>query len=67
MEISEVLTEDLQGRIHRMKKEIESASLCLEDGDYLQCAIRLQDAAMEASFDDLHLSIMDSMSGNENN
>ncbi|KXJ57853.1 MAG: hypothetical protein AXW15_00030 [Neptuniibacter sp. Phe_28] len=65
MKTTEVLYEDLLGRIGRMKKEIESAEGCLVDRDYLQCAVRLQQAGSEAAFDNLHLNIMDSMSGTD--
>ena len=63
METTEVLYEDLHSRICRMKKEIESAESCLADRDFLQCAVRLQQAGSETAFDNLHLNIMDSMSG----
>jgi len=61
----EVLYEDLYARIARMKKEIESAEDCLADRDFLQCAARLQHAGSETKFDNLHLNIMDSMSGTD--
>lgn len=54
MKTTEVLYEDLLGRIGRMKKEIESAEGCLADCDYLQCAVRLQQVGSEAAFDNLH-------------
>ena len=63
MKISEVLYEDLIARIKRIRKEIDSAEGCLiEDQDYLQCAVRLQQAGSDTEFDNLHLNIMDSMS-----
>lgn len=66
MKTTEVLYEDLNARIARMKKEIEGAEECLADRDYLQCAVRLQQAGSEANFDTLHMNIMDSMSGETN-
>lgn len=66
MKTTEVLYEDLHSRISRMKKEIESAEDCLAERDYFQCAIRLQEAGSAAEFDNLHLNIMDSMSGTDN-
>ena len=65
MKTTEVLYEDLYARIIRMKKEIESAEGCLADRDFLQCAVRLQQAGGETAFDNLHLNIMDSMSGTD--
>jgi hypothetical protein len=65
MKATEVLYEDLYARIGRMKKEIESAEGCLADRDFLQCAVRLQQAGSDANFDNLHLNIMDSMSSQD--
>jgi hypothetical protein len=65
MKTTEVLYEDLYARIGRMKKEIESAEGCLTNRDFLQCAVRMQSAGDEARFDNLHLNIMDSMSGQD--
>ena len=65
MKTTEVLYEDLRSRICRMKKEIESAEDCLADRDFLQCAVRLQEAGSAVAFDNLHLNIMDSMSGTD--
>ena len=64
MKTTEVIYEDLNARISRMKESISSAESCLSERDFLQCAVRLQDAGSEAGFDNLHLNIMDSMGKN---
>ena len=65
MKTTEVLYDDLGARINRMRVELTSAENCLIDRDYLQCAVRLQQAGSEAVFDNLHLNIMDSMSNKD--
>ena len=61
METTEVIYDDLHLRINRLKDIISSAEDSLESKDYIQCAVRLQDAMTEITFDTLHLNIMDSM------
>ena len=62
MKTEKILEDDLSARIERMQASIWSANACLDDNDFLQCAVRLQDAAKEAQFDDLIMNIYDSMS-----
>jgi hypothetical protein len=63
MKTTEILYDDLTSRIAGMQKDLDSASSCLiESRDYLQCAVRLQDAAQKAKFEQIYLHIMDSMS-----
>ena len=64
METTEVIYDDLHLRINRLKDIISSAEDSLESKDYIQCAVRLQDAMIETKFDTLHLNIMDSMTDN---
>jgi len=63
MKAEDILYKDLLERIEKVKEEIKSAEGCLNDLNFLQCAVRLQKAGKETNFDTLHLNIMDSMSG----
>ncbi len=65
MKTSEVIFEALNERIMLMKDQISSAETLLVNRDYLQCAVRLQCAAKEAEFDNLLMSVFDSMSANK--
>ena len=56
-----VIERNLLDRITTMKKYLKLAEGCLADSDYLQCAVRLQKAAEQARFDEMLLSIYDSM------
>lgn len=63
MSTEAVLYHDLTGRIKQMRQAVDAAESCLvSDRDYLQCAVRLQDAAAIATFDQLLLLVMDSIS-----
>jgi len=61
-QISNIIYDELDARIGRIKREIDSASDCLANRDYMQCAVRLQSLSSEAQFDEITMRIMDSTS-----
>ena len=65
MNTKQVVKNSLFERISEMESFINDAKLCLEDGEYLDCAVRLQSAATLAEFDTLLLNIFDSISGED--
>jgi hypothetical protein len=52
----------LSERIANMKKYIKKAELLISAGDLMQGAVRLELAAKEAYFDQLMMSVFDSVS-----
>lgn len=60
MEKKDLCKEFLQDKIYEMEKSIKSAKACLADGDFLQCAVRLEGAGPK--FDNFTMNIFDSMS-----
>ena len=64
MDTSQVITEELRKRIRAMEELIKSAKDCLKDEDFLQCAVRLEEASNQGKFSELLINIFDSMSGN---
>ena len=64
MDTSQVITEELRKRIRAMEELIKSVKDCLKDEDFLQCAVRLEEASNQGKFSELLINIFDSMSGN---
>ena len=56
-----VAVEELECRIHSMKHFIEEAQACLDDNDFLQCAVRLEMAASQGKFDDFMMQIFEAV------
>ena len=61
-DVNEVCCGALTQRIETMRALILAAETCLSDGDFLQCAVRLQCAAKEAQFDELLMNVFDAAS-----
>ncbi|WP_461521578.1 hypothetical protein [Porticoccus sp.] len=62
MTTQEVCRDYLDGQIKSMEALIRSAEECLDDGDFLQCAVRMEEASSKARFDNLLMAVFDSMS-----
>lgn len=58
----EICENVLSERISNMKKYIKKAETLIVEGDLIQGAVRLELAAKEASFDQLMMSVFDSVS-----
>lgn len=63
MDTKDVVKQDLQNRIEGIEEYLRSARACLKDGQYLQCAVRLQEAAKLGQFSELVLNILDTLAG----
>ena len=62
MTTEDVIIQDLQGRISRIKGLVEEAEGCLVNGEFLQTAVRLQCLADEnCKFESLLLQVLDSL------
>lgn len=55
--------EEMQKRIADVTALIKSACACLKTGDFLQCAVRLQELEKFGRFTELEMSIFDIESG----
>ena len=61
MSAKNIIIEELGQRIITMKNLISSAELCLQDEDYVQCAVRLEMAANQGKFDDFMMRIFEAL------
>lgn len=55
--------EELQKRIADATSLIKSAYSCLKTGDFLQCAVRLQELDKFGKFTELEMNVFDEESG----
>lgn len=61
--INDICKHEISDRIRRMKLLIDGAQEYLSDGDYLQCAIRIDQAAKLGNFDLFSIKIFDLAGG----
>jgi hypothetical protein len=50
---------ELQDRIRQMENLIKSARSCLRNGDYFQCAVRLEEVARLGKFSEEYMNSLD--------
>lgn len=62
METKTVCREELERRFEGIKSLIYSASQCLKHGDFLQCAVRLQDLEKYGRFSELEMNVFEAES-----
>lgn len=61
METKDVVEKVLQERIEQMERYMSIAKALLKKRNYLQTAVRLEEAAQQGKFDNFMLSVFDSM------
>jgi hypothetical protein len=65
MKPTDVCKNELENRIGQIELCLKSAKNCLNDGDYLQCAVRLEMVTEFGKFSDFDMDIMDGLTEKE--
>lgn len=61
MKTEDVLEQELKARMARMEAMLRQAFDLLEKRDYLQCAVRIQEAGQQGQFDTALMNVFDAM------
>jgi len=64
MKTKDVVIRELQNRIDQIDKLSESAKECLTDGDFVQCAVRIQMLQELSIFSDFTMDIFEIFTSN---
>jgi len=65
METKQACFHELKSRIDQVKLTMSLAFECYKHGDFLQCAVRLQDLERFGKFTDLEMNIFEAESTND--
>lgn len=62
METKDICKKELEGRISQIEGLLKSAKSCLKEGDFFQCAVRLELIAEQGKFSDFLKDVFESQS-----